>query len=122
MTTAADSPILDDLRAAITAGARDLVDLSRAACAAGVLRGVVLEPHAVVAALGVLARLGEIEYTRKPRRGGYQPALHIRRPDCRCQPEHTGTGYRHRGPLPHDFAPADGDDVAPDGTTIEIHQ
>lgn len=47
---------------------------------------------------------------------------HIASPECWCEPLAAPGRWQHRGPEPHDFEPADGDDVTRAGQPTAIHQ
>lgn len=124
---ARETVLLRDLRAAVTAGVRTIVDISRHVQTASTARGETGYPdHEVVHGLGHLTRAGEFDCiaTNPPRRWEYQPRLtHTRTADCVCGPVVTAPGvHQHHGPEPRVFVPVDGDDIVPDGTATEIHQ
>jgi len=50
-----------------------------------------------------------------------QRARHIPSPECWCEPLAAPGRWQHRGPLPHTFEPADGDDIRA-GQPTAIHQ
>lgn len=47
---------------------------------------------------------------------------HIPSPECWCQPCAAPGRWQHRGPLPHTFEPAIGDDITRAGQPTAIHQ
>ncbi|MFD5089396.1 hypothetical protein ACFWMR_02255 [Amycolatopsis thailandensis] len=127
MNPGREAALLDDIRAAITAGFRTVVDISRHVQTASTGRGETGYPdHEVVHGLGHLTRVGELDCiaTNPPRRWEYQlRTTHTRTLDCICGPVITAPGiHQHHGPEPHVFVAANGDDIAPDGTATEIHQ
>jgi hypothetical protein len=51
-----------------------------------------------------------------------QRTRHIVSPECWCEPLAAPGRWQHRGPLPHTFEPAVGDDITRAGQPIAIHQ
>jgi hypothetical protein len=51
-----------------------------------------------------------------------QRAHHIASPECWCDPLAAPGRWQHRGPLPHTFEPAAGDDITAAGQPTAIHQ
>jgi hypothetical protein len=54
---------------------------------------------------------------RSQRRG-----RHVVSPECWCEPLAAPGRWQHRGPLPHIFEPAIGDDITRAGQPTAIHQ
>lgn len=51
-----------------------------------------------------------------------QRSRHIPSPECWCEPLAAHGRWQHRGPLPHTFEPAVGDDITRAGQPTAIHQ
>ncbi len=119
--------LLEDLRAAVAAGAQDVFDINRHVQTASHHRGDGGHPtHKVLGGLGHLTRSGEITCTAtgNPHRWLYRPQpVHTCTADCACSPVVTAPGvHQHNGPEPRTFEAVVGDDIAATGLPTEIHQ